>query len=186
MIGLGVGIDYSLFIVTRFRQLLHEGLEPRELSPRDGMTAVELPLERLVEGLARLAERAGFASASLITAVDHHPKSPRFRLVHQLWSVDHADRVRIETWLDDKEPVAPTVTHIWPGSAYMERECFDMFGIRFEGHAGLKRILMPEEYDHFPLRKEFPHQGIEPDRLYRAWERERREQFFERLAEESR
>jgi NADH:ubiquinone oxidoreductase subunit C len=50
-----------------------------------------------------------------------------------------------------------------------------MFGIVFTGHAGLKRLLMPEEYDHFPLRKDFPHHGIEPDRLYREWDRKRRE-----------
>jgi NADH:ubiquinone oxidoreductase subunit C len=49
-----------------------------------------------------------------------------------------------------------------------------MFGVLFDGHAGLKRLLMPEGYEHFPLRKDFPHQGIEPDRLYRAWDRERR------------
>ena len=49
-----------------------------------------------------------------------------------------------------------------------------MFGVRFEGHENLKRLLMPEGYGHFPLRKEFPHQGIEPDRLYRDWERGRR------------
>jgi NADH-quinone oxidoreductase subunit C len=55
----------------------------------------------------------------------------------------------------------------------MERECFDMFGVVFEGHPALKRLLMPEDYDHFPLRKDFPHYGIEPDRLYREWERAR-------------
>jgi NADH-quinone oxidoreductase subunit C/D len=55
----------------------------------------------------------------------------------------------------------------------MERECWDMFGIRFDGHENLRRLLMPEAYGHHPLRKEFPHQGIEPDRLYREWERER-------------
>jgi NADH:ubiquinone oxidoreductase subunit C len=55
----------------------------------------------------------------------------------------------------------------------MERECWDMFGIQFDGHENLRRLLMPEAYGHHPLRKEFPHQGIEPDRLYREWNRER-------------
>ena len=71
----------------------------------------------------------------------------------------------------------PTCIDLWPGAAFSERECWDMFGIRFEGHVpNLERLLMPEPYEHFPLRKDFPHQGIEPDRLYREWDRARRAQ----------
>jgi len=65
-------------------------------------------------------------------------------------------------------------TALWPGASYMERECYDMFGIRFEDHPDLKRLLMPDGYGHHPLRKDFPHKGIQPDRLYREWDRERR------------
>jgi NADH:ubiquinone oxidoreductase subunit C len=68
----------------------------------------------------------------------------------------------------------PSCIDLWPGAAYMERECFDLFGIVFEGHPGLKRLMMPDEYGYHPLRKDFPHQGIEPDRLYREWDRQRR------------
>jgi len=64
----------------------------------------------------------------------------------------------------------PSIIDLYPGAAYAERECYDMFGIVFDGHADLKRLLMPDGYDHFPLRKDFPHQGIEPDRLYREWD----------------
>ena len=71
----------------------------------------------------------------------------------------------------------PTCTDLFPGAAFMERECYDMFGVRFEGHAHLRRLLMPEAYGHHPLRKDFPHQGIEPDRLYREWDRERRAEW---------
>ena len=76
-------------------------------------------------------------------------------------------------------PEAPTCTDLWPGAAYFERECFDLLGVRFTGHAHLKRLLMPEGYDHHPLRKDFPHQGIQPDRLYREWDRERRAAYAE-------
>ena len=149
------------------------GIEHRWLAPRDGMAALELPLAALKPALRALQARAGFESATFITAVDRLPRTPRFELVHQLFSLAHNDRLRLHTAVAEGQS-APTCTDLWPGAAYMERECFDMFGIPFEGHAGLKRLLMPDEYGHHPLRKDFPHQGIEPDRLYREWDRERR------------
>jgi NADH-quinone oxidoreductase subunit C len=119
---------------------------------------------------------AGFESATLVTAVDRLGRTPRFDLVHQLHSLSHGERLRLECALEEGQS-APTCTHLWPGAAYMERECYDMFGIVFAGHAGLKRLLMPEDYGHHPLRKDFPHHGIEPDRLYREWDRKRRAEW---------
>jgi NADH-quinone oxidoreductase subunit C len=83
-------------------------------------------------------------------------------------------RLRLSCAPAGDEPSLPTCTTLWPGAAFSERECFDMFGVRFEGHPDLRRLLMPQGYGHHPLRKDFPHQGLEPDRLYRAWDRERR------------
>ena len=150
-----------------------EGIDHETAEPRDGMPALLVSPAVLHDVLARLRDTAGFVAATFVTAIDRTPREPRFDLVHQLWSPDHADRVRVTTRVADGEEV-PTCTDLWPGAAFMERECFDMFGIRFAGHAGLKRLLMPEGYGHHPLRKEFPHQGIEPDRLYREWDAERR------------
>ncbi len=159
--------------------VLHEFVETR-----DGMPTLIVPRDGLVEVLSRLKSRASFEQATFVTAVDHLPATPRFEVVHQLWSLTHADRVRLKTRIAVDAAWVPTCTHLWPGAAFMERECYDMFGIHFEGHHNLRRLLMPEEYEHHPLRKEFPHQGIEPDRLYRAWEKGRREEFFERRAKE--
>ena len=94
-------------------------------------------------------------------------------MVHQLFSLAHNDRLRLVTAVDLDQRV-PSAVALWPGAAYMERECYDMFGLVFDGHPGLKRLLMPEEYGWHPLRKDFPHQGIEPDRIYREWDRKRR------------
>ena len=80
----------------------------------------------------------------------------------------------MRTRLAEDDARVPTCTDLWPGAGYAERECYDMFGIEFDGNPDLRRLLMPEGYEHHPLRKDFPHQGIEPDRLYRAWDRERR------------
>lgn len=164
-----------------------EGLKVRVVEAKDGMHTLVVERSDLAEVLARLQSRAQFEQVTFITGVDHLPAQPRFEVVHQLWSLIHRDRVRLKTFVTLEDPVVPTATHLWPGAAFMERECFDMFGIRFDGHENLRRLLMPEDYEHHPLRKEFPHHGIEPDKLYRAWEKERREEFFERRgAEEAR
>jgi NADH:ubiquinone oxidoreductase subunit C len=149
------------------------GIEHSWLEPRDGLAALALAPAALGAALRALKEQAGFETATFVTAVDRLPRVPRFELVHQLLSLAHNDRVRVHTALAEGQN-APTCTSLWPGAAYMERECFDMFGIRFDGHVGLKRLLMPEDYAYHPLRKDFPHQGIEPDRLYREWDRQRR------------
>ena len=147
--------------------------EHRVRSERDGMPTLALELAELGAALAALKHGAGFEAPTFITAIDWLPREPRFELVHQLFSRAHNDRLRLVTPGAEGQRV-PTATHLWSGAAFMERECYDMFGIVFDGHAGLKRLLMPEEYGWHPLRKDFPHQGIEPDRIYREWDRKRR------------
>lgn len=149
------------------------GIEHEWSASRDTLPTLVLDEARAFDALSRLKRQAGFETATLVTAIDHLPSVPRFELLRQLYSIAHCDRVRVVTRLAEGAP-AQSVVHLWPGAAYMERECFDMFGIVFEGHEGLKRLLMPEGYTHHPLRKDFPHEGIEPDRLYREWDRQRR------------
>ncbi len=151
------------------------GADHRVVDEVDGMPCVEVAREALHDVLKRLRERGGFESTTLITAVDLHPDQPRFLLVHQLLSYEHGERVRVYTRVADDDPVVPSCVDLWPGAAFSERECYDMFGIRFDGHENLRRLLMPEEYEHHPLRKDFPQRGIEPDRLYREWDAHRRQ-----------
>jgi NADH-quinone oxidoreductase subunit C len=150
-----------------------EGL-PHQLSAAADGPCVEVERAHLHEALARLRDRGGFRMCSFVTAIDHYPREPRFQLNHQLLSIEHNERVRVHCHLPGKDAWAPTCSDLWPGADWMERECYDLFGIRFEGHPDLRRLMMPEGYEHHPLRKDFPHQGIEPDRLYRKWDRERR------------
>ena len=124
-----------------------------------------------------LAE-AGFETITFVTAMDHMDadgavKGQRFEVCYQFLSLAHGDRVRLLLGVDEENPKAPTATKAFAGAAFMERECFDMFGIVFEGHDNLRRLLMPEAFEHYPLRKDFPHRGIEPDKLYNQWNRER-------------
>ena len=120
---------------------------------------------------------AGFEQCTLVTATDELPREPRFRVLWQLLSHAHRERVRVVTHATEDDPRVPTASDLWPGALFGEREAFDMFGIVFEGHPDLRRLLMPEGYDHHPLRKDFPHQGIEPDRLYSEWDAARRQKF---------
>jgi NADH-quinone oxidoreductase subunit C len=143
---------------------------PAHKGPRDGMPTIEVARESLRDVLERLKTRAGFEQNTFVTAVDLYPREPRFEVVHQFLSFEHKDRARVRTLLRGDDAWVPTCTDLWPGASFAERECWDLFGIRFEGHPDLRRLMMPELYGHHPLRKDFPHQGIEPDRLYREWD----------------
>jgi NADH-quinone oxidoreductase subunit C len=152
----------------------------RALQETDAMPAVAVEREHLHAALERLRDAAGFASPTLITAIDYleetgKGRDARFEVVHQLLSIEHGQRVRLRTAVPEDDARVASCVDLWPGAAYAERECYDLFGIHFDGHQGLKRLLMPEGYGYHPLRKDFPHQGIEPDRLYRLWDAERRE-----------
>ena len=156
------------------------GLEFELLEPRDGTPCVAVEAAVLHAVLERLRDEAGFETVTFVTAVDRlgpQPLEPRFEVFHQLLSLAHADRVRVRTAVTSESPMVPTCTDLWPGASFMERECFDMFGVVFEGHPDLRRLLMPEGYGHHPLRKDFPHQGIEPDRLYREWDAKRHQDW---------
>lgn len=144
-------------------------LNPKLVPARDGTPCFEIEAQHLHEACRRLRDVCGFETNTFVTAIDRFPAEPRFQLCYQFLSVAHNDRVRLYARVPGSEPRVATITDLWPGTEYSERECFDMFGIVFTGFAGLKRLLMPEDYDHFPLRKDFPHQGIEPDALYNAW-----------------
>ena len=94
-----------------------------------------------------------------ITGVDWYPQEPRFEVVYHLLSIPNKERVRLKVRLDGVAPSLESVTSIWPAANFFEREVFDLFGIRFEGHPYLRRIMMPEDRDGNPLRKDYPVEG---------------------------
>ncbi|KAA3612946.1 MAG: NADH-quinone oxidoreductase subunit C [Planctomycetota bacterium] len=144
------------------------------------MPQLTVAKENLVPVMQALRDgKFRFAHCSMITAVDHMPEEPRFEVVYGLYSPSCNQWLRVKTHCQEFEEEVPSVTGIWSGANWLERECFDMFGIRFQGHPDLRRLLMPEGYEHFPLRKEFPRDGIEPGRLYRQWDEGRRREGAE-------
>jgi len=94
-----------------------------------------------------------------LTCVDWYPAEPRFEVIYNLFSIPRKERVRLKVKLDSSSPVVESVTSVWPGANYFEREVFDLFGVRFSGHPYLRRILMPEDWNGNPLRKDYPVEG---------------------------
>ena len=93
------------------------------------------------------------------TCVDRFPMEPRFELNYQLVSIPRLARVRLRTSVSTQNAVIDSLVPVWPGANWMEREIFDLFGVRFEGHPDLRRILLPDGFEGFPLRRNFPVEG---------------------------
>lgn len=119
----------------------------------------------VVAVLRYLRDEFAFDMLVDLTAIDWaEGASPRFTVVYHLLATARGDYLRIAANCpSDAEPAVPSVVSLWPGANWHERECFDMFGIKFDGHPDLRRILMWDGYPYHPLRKEFPLAGIETE-----------------------
>ncbi|HXA57142.1 MAG TPA: NADH-quinone oxidoreductase subunit C [Candidatus Acidoferrum sp.] len=101
----------------------------------------------------------GFNFLSDITVVDRFPLEPRFEINYQFLSLLRKERLRLRVKVGGEDPSIPSVTPLFPTANWHERESFDLFGIRFEGHPDLKRIVMPDDWQGYPLRKDYPTEG---------------------------
>jgi NADH-quinone oxidoreductase subunit C len=106
--------------------------------------------------------RLAFNVAPYVTAVDYLGQQPRFEVVYNCLSTVHNQRVRLRVKVPEDDLVLPSVTSVWRGVDWFERYCFDMYGIRFEGHPDLRRLLMYDEFVGSPLRKDYPLKGRQP------------------------
>ena len=93
------------------------------------------------------------------TCVDRTPAEPRFELNYHLVSIPRREKVRLRVWVSGKDPVVDSLVPVWPGANWLEREIFDLFGIRFNGHPDLRRILLPDDWEGHPLRRDYPVEG---------------------------
>jgi len=109
---------------------------------------------RLVEIALHLRDEEKFDMLADLTAVDWPKREKRFDVVLNLYSFSKNERLRLKVWAADAEDV-PSVVSVWPTANWQEREVFDMFGIVFSGHPNLKRILLPDEWQGYPLRKDY-------------------------------
>jgi len=109
--------------------------------------------------LLRDDETTRFTFFSDVTCVDWYPSEPRFEVVYSLLSLARRERIRLKVRLNGDDAAIESLTSLWPGANPFEREVFDLFGIRFHGHPDLRRIMMPEDWEGHPLRKDYPVEG---------------------------
>jgi len=155
----------------RFKQALQESSEFR------GDLSVVVAPSSVVEVARYLKEEEGFDYLLNATAVDWPTRDPRFTVVWEVRSLADKTRIRIKTTATMPDPHVPSLTSIWPAANWHERETWDLFGVSFDGHADLRRILMPESWEGFPLRKDYVSfgepvifsdqklEGLEPDAI---------------------
>ena len=123
---------------------------------------VSVAADKLVPLLETLKNSHGFSMLIDITSVDYleyEGATDRFGVVYCLLNMTTGERLIVKTFVNDPDPKLPTVTTLWKGADWMEREVYDMFGITFTGHPDLRRILMPDEFSAHPLRKDYPIKG---------------------------
>ena len=126
-----------------------------------GETTIEVPRELLRATAAQCKDNPAldFKLLSDVTCVDRFPVEPRFELNYSLVSLSRQARIRLRTRVSAQHAVVDSLVPVWPGANWLEREVFDLFGIQFEGHPDLRRILLPEGFEGAPLRRDFPTEG---------------------------
>jgi NADH-quinone oxidoreductase subunit C len=125
-------------------------------------TTIVVPRELIRAAAARCREAAALAFNLLtdLSCVDRFPVEPRFELNYHLVSISRQDKVRLRVKVSGSDPVVDSLFPVWPGASWLEREVFDLFGVRFAGHPDLRRILLPDDWEGHPLRRDFPVRGL--------------------------
>jgi NADH-quinone oxidoreductase subunit C len=108
---------------------------------------------------AQAVKQAGYNFLEDVTAVDWYPSEPRFQISYHILSMPLKQRVRLAVRLDSDAASLDSITPVWPSANFYEREIFDLFGVHFGGHPNLRRIMMPEDWNGHPLRKDYPVEG---------------------------
>jgi NADH-quinone oxidoreductase subunit C len=120
-----------------------------------GRATLQVLATHIPEVLSALQGK-GYRFLASLHGVDYYPEEPRLGVLYELLDMDAVDRITVKTRVHTEDPRVPTVTDLYPGAEFPERETFDMFGVVFEGHPDLRRILMPEDFEGFPQRRDYP------------------------------
>lgn len=120
-----------------------------------GEATLTVAVAHLRDALVLLREK-GYTFLSSLHGVDYYPEEPRFGVHYQLLDMERVDRICVKVRVPLADPHVPSVVDLWAGADHPEREVYDMFGVIFDGHPDLRRILMPEDYEGHPQRRDFP------------------------------
>ncbi len=131
-----------------------------EYTDANGTPQLIIKKENLIEVATKLKQELEFDMLVDIVGVDRFQKQNRFEVIANLYSNKNKERLFIKVKLDSKKPECPSLTKVWKSANWYEREAYDMFGIIFTDHPDLRRIYMPDEFEYYPLRKDFPLMGI--------------------------
>ena len=142
-------------IKARFPEEFVESREHR------GQLAVSVKKDRIVEICRFLHDNPDLAFNHItdVTAVDYPNDEERFEVVYHFYSIPKNQRIRLKARVREEDCAIDSVTGIWKGANFMEREAYDLMGIRFNGHPDLRRILLTDDFDGYPLRKDYPVEG---------------------------
>ena len=125
-----------------------------------GETTLVVPRELLRATAEFCRANLEFNFLSDATSVDRFPVEPRFELNYHLVSIPRKTKIRLRTRVSGADPVVDSLVPVWPGAGWLEREIFDLMGIRFTGHPDLRRILLPDDWEGYPLRRDYPTEGF--------------------------
>jgi len=125
-----------------------------------GETTVVVPRELLRVTAEYCRSQLDFNFLSDATSLDRFPVEPRFELSYHLVSIPKKLKIRLRTRVSGSDPKVDSMVPVWPGAGWLEREIFDLMGIRFEGHSDLRRILLPADWEGHPLRRDYPTEGF--------------------------
>ena len=135
----------------------------------DGMPTVYAPLAQLA-GVGEALRENGFSVLLDVIPVDFHPREPRYEISYLLLDPgrdgDGPVRLRLKVRVPGANPSVPTLSRVWPSANWAEREAWDLYGIQFDGHPDLRRILLPDDWDGHPMRKDYPVQIKQPVKTY--------------------
>jgi len=146
-------------VIERLRELCPDSVEDAQFFRSELTLWIPAASLRRAGEILRDDKALSFKYLSDVTALDHYPSEPRFETIYHLYSLENNQRLRLKVRVPGDDPRVDSMVPLWPSANAFEREVFDLFGIHFEGHPYLVRIVLPEDWEGHPLRKDYPTEG---------------------------
>ncbi len=148
--------------MSAYLEKVTQALQPGilQFTQYQGEVSLHVSPEQLLPILTALKEQHGFNYLTDIGTIDHYTEEGRFEVFYNIFNLTENQRIRVKCRVSEENPEVPTCVPLWPSAGWHEREAFDMMGIRFTGNPDMRRIYMPEDFEYYPHRKEFPLIGI--------------------------